>query len=47
MRRAGFRVIVNLAGCRGVAAETSSQAINEMRAAGAKLINGSTELELS
>lgn len=42
---AGFRVIVNLAACRGVAAETSASAIAEMRAAGATLIAMSTELE--
>lgn len=43
--RAGFRVIVNLAGCRGVAAETSKTACAEMRSAGAELIASSSELE--
>lgn len=43
--RAGFRVVVNLGACRGVAAETSTSAIEEMRAAGAELIEKSTELE--
>ncbi|MDX2495566.1 MAG: dihydrofolate reductase [Desulfuromusa sp.] len=44
--RAGFRVIVNLAGCRGVAEETSQQAIEEMRSAGAEFIDSSKELVL-
>lgn len=42
--RAGFRVIVNLAGCRGVAEETSESAIEEMRSSGAELIASSAEL---
>ena len=42
--RAGLRVIVNLAGCRGVAEETSQQAIEELRCAGAEFINSSKEL---
>ena len=42
--RAGLQVIVNLAGCRGVAEETSQQAIEEMRSAGAEFINSSKEL---
>lgn len=45
LRRAGFRVIVNLAGCRGVAPETSEAAIAEMRAAGAELVARSADLE--
>ena len=44
--RAGFRVIVNLAGCRGVASETSKTAITKMRSAGAELIADSGKLEL-
>lgn len=43
--KAGFRVVVNLAACRGVAAESSTTAIAEMRAAGAQMIETSTELE--
>lgn len=43
--KAGFRVIVNLAGCRGVAAETSASAVAEMRVAGAEMIADSSELE--
>ncbi len=42
--RARFHVIVNLASCRGVAEETSQQAIEEMRSAGAEFINSSEEL---
>ena len=42
--RSGFRVIINLAGCRGVAAETSQQAIEELRGAGAEFISSSKEL---
>lgn len=43
--RAEFRVIVNLAACRGVAEATSAAAMVEMRAAGARLIADSHELE--
>lgn len=42
--RADFRVIVNLAGCRGVAEKTSQQAIADMRSAGAEFIDSSAEL---
>lgn len=42
--RAGFRVIVNLGGCRGVDAGTSQAAIAEMHAAGAEFVAGSAEL---
>jgi nicotinamidase/pyrazinamidase len=42
--QAGFRVIVNLAACRGVAAETSAAAIAAMRAAGAAVIVSSKQL---
>ncbi len=45
LRRAGFRVLVNLAGCRGVAADTCTAAEEEMRAAGAELLGSSAELE--
>ncbi len=43
--RANFRVIVNLAGCRGVEVESTATAIADMRAAGATLIASSGELE--
>lgn len=44
LRRAGFRVIVNLAGCRGVAPATSQTAVVEMRAAGAELVADAAEM---
>jgi nicotinamidase/pyrazinamidase len=43
--RAGFRVVVNRKACRGVAEDTSSAAFMEMKAAGATLVNDSSELE--
>lgn len=45
LRQAGFNVIVNLAGCRGVSPETTQVACTELSTAGAKLINNSKELE--
>lgn len=45
LRRAGFVVFVNLAACRGVAAETTAVALAELRSAGAELIASSSELE--
>ncbi len=42
--RAGFRVVVNLGGCRGVDPVTSEAAILEMRAAGAECVAGFHEL---
>ena len=44
--RAGFKVIVNLAACRGVAPETCITAQEEMLSAGAELITDSSKLEL-
>lgn len=44
LMRAGFQVVVNLAGCRGVAEDTSKQAVDELRAAGAEFITSSAEL---
>jgi len=44
--RAGFKVIVNLAACRGVAPETTQKACQELTAAGAELITNNNELEL-
>lgn len=44
LRRAGFQVIVNLAACRGIAADTVSAAIAEMKQAGVVLTNSATEL---
>jgi nicotinamidase/pyrazinamidase len=45
LRRAGFRVIVNLAACRGVADDSSAAAIDAMRATGAEMIKNCSELE--
>ncbi len=42
--QAGLRVIINLAACRGVAAETSDQAVKDLRAAGAEFVISSAEL---
>jgi nicotinamidase/pyrazinamidase len=42
--RAGFRVCVNRARCRGVSLETSQQALEELRQAGAEFFNNSAEL---
>jgi len=44
--RAGFKVIVNLASCRGVTTETSKIACAAMHKAGAELIKDSSELGL-
>jgi nicotinamidase/pyrazinamidase len=42
--RAGLRVIINLAACRGVATESSEQAIEDLRRAGAEFVVSSAEL---
>jgi len=42
--KAGFKVIVNLGGCRGVAEQTSIAAVAEMGAAGATLLDSSKQL---
>lgn len=42
--RAGFRVIVNLGSCRGVADDSSENAVEEMRSAGAALVTSSKQL---
>ena len=41
---AGLRVVINLAACRGVAEETTAQAINDLREAGAEFVASSAEL---
>ena len=43
--RAGFKVIVNLAACRGVDKETTNVALKEMESVGVKLVTSSQELE--
>jgi len=45
--RAGFKVLVNLGACRGVAEDSTRLAIKEMQRAGARLITGSAELVLA
>lgn len=42
--RAEFDVIVNLSACRGIAAKTIQQAIEEMRIAGASIVESSKEI---
>ena len=42
--RAGLRVIINLAACRGVAAETSGHAVEDLRTAGAEFVTSSVQL---
>lgn len=44
--QAGFRVILNRAACRGVAVETSQQALEELRQAGAEFVSSSADLDL-
>lgn len=41
---AGFKVVVNLAACRGVSELTTQQAIDEMQASGAQFIQSAREL---
>lgn len=45
--KAGFRVIVNMAACRGIAEDTIEVGIKEMDAAGAIFVENTAELELS
>jgi nicotinamidase/pyrazinamidase len=42
--RAGLRVIINLAACRGVAAETSDHAVEDLRTAGVEFVTSSVQL---
>lgn len=44
LKAAGFDVILNLAACRGIAPDTVSQAIKEMRDAGVQIISCAAEL---
>ncbi|MDY0189227.1 MAG: isochorismatase family protein [Desulfuromonas sp.] len=44
---AGFRVIVNLAACRGVAVDSSAQAVDELHAAGVESVTSWRELVLA
>ncbi len=45
LKRAGFEVIVNLAACRGVAEETTAQALEEMQQAGVALVNSVDDIQ--
>ncbi|WMS85906.1 isochorismatase family protein [Pleionea litopenaei] len=45
LRKSKFEVIVNLAACRGIAAETIEQAITEMTTAGIHIVRDYQELE--
>ena len=45
LRRAGFRVIVNLGACRGAAVESTRLAITEMRANGVDFVDSAAQLE--
>lgn len=40
LRRAGFRAILNLSACRGIADDSTREALEEMRAAGVEIIKG-------
>lgn len=42
---AGFQVVVNLGGCRGLALNTTEQAIEAMREAGARFVQSASELD--
>lgn len=46
LKQANFEVIVNLAACRGVAAETTESAIREMREAGVRIVSSASEMEV-
>ena len=45
LKRAGFRVIVNLAACRGIAPETVAKALTDMETAGIEIIQDSSQLQ--
>lgn len=45
LRDAKFRVIMNRAACRGVASETTEQALAEMQARGVELIDSANEIK--
>jgi nicotinamidase/pyrazinamidase len=42
---AGFQVVVNLGACRGLAPNTTEQAIEAMREAGARFVQSASELD--
>ncbi len=43
---AGFDVVVNLGGCRGIAEDTTKQAIDEMKSAGARFVSTAQHIEV-
>lgn len=43
--QAGFKVVVNLGACRGVAQESTEQAIKDMKEAGAEFVSAAAELK--
>ncbi|MCG8464860.1 MAG: isochorismatase family protein [Xanthomonadales bacterium] len=45
LRRADFRVVVNMAACRGIAEDTCQQAIAEMTAAGIEVVDDLSDWE--
>ena len=45
LAEAGFRVILNLAACRGIAPETTEAALEALRAAGVQIVNSVDALE--
>ncbi len=47
LQHAGFQVVLNLAACRGIAEHSVSAALEEMREAGIKTIDGIDEFERS
>lgn len=46
LRQAGFNVILNLAACRGIAEDTVTAALEEMRSAGVQIINKAEDLSI-
>lgn len=44
LRNADFRVVLNLAASRGVAADTTAQAIEDMRAAGVEVVESAADI---
>ncbi|MDP3899925.1 MAG: isochorismatase family protein [bacterium] len=44
LQEAGFIVILNLGACRGIAEDTTKKAIDQMKAAGAIIVNSASEI---
>jgi nicotinamidase/pyrazinamidase len=45
LRRAGFKVVLNLAACRGIAPDTIEKAVQEMVASGATLVQTANDIQ--